>query len=162
MDAHPQHEPVNVLYTAEATATGGRSGQVASSDGLLTAQLAAPVALGGPGGATNPEQLFAAGYAACFHSALQLAARRAKADPTGSSVTARVGIGPTPAGGYALTVALDVRLPAVPEPAATELVEVAHRVCPYSNATRGNVDVALHVVAADALAPQTTATEGAA
>jgi osmotically inducible protein OsmC len=140
---------VRVLYTAEAVATGGgRDGHVATTDGLLSADLAAPPELGGPGGATNPEQLFAAGFAACFHSALRIAGRRAKADVTGSQVTARVGLGPADTGGYGLTVALDIALPAVPRDVAAKLVETAHQLCPYSNATRGNIDVDLTVVAA--------------
>ena len=105
---------MKVLYTAEATATGdGRNGQVTSSDGLLDAAVRAPVELGGAGGATNPEQLFAAGYAACFHSALRRVAGAAGADVSGSQVTARVGIGALRPGAFGLTVALDVSLPAV-------------------------------------------------
>jgi osmotically inducible protein OsmC len=137
---------MNALYTAEALATGdGRSGKVITSDGMLAAQLAVPVEMGGPGGATNPEQLFAAGYSACFHNALRLVARRAKADVTGSEVTARVGIGPNGSGGYGLSVELVVNLPAVERELAGTLVEQAHRVCPYSNATRGNIEVTLTV-----------------
>jgi Ohr subfamily peroxiredoxin len=137
---------MKVLYTAEALATGdGRSGKVISSDGILAAQLAVPAEMGGPGGATNPEQLFAAGYSACFHSALRLVARRAKADVTGSEVTARVGIGPDGSGGYGLAVELLVDLPGVEPELARTLVEQAHQVCPYSNATRGNIEVTLTV-----------------
>jgi Ohr subfamily peroxiredoxin len=137
---------MNVLYTAQAHATGdGRDGHVSTSDGTLDLDLAAPKELGGAGGAANPEQLFAAGYAACFHSALRLVARRAKADVTGSVVDAEVGIGPNDSGGFGLTVALVVDLPAVPRATAEQLVEQAHQVCPYSNATRGNIDVALTV-----------------
>lgn len=133
---------VQVLYTAEATATGdGRDGRVESSDGLVATAVATPKELGGAGGATNPEQLFAAGYAACFHSALRLVARRAKVSVEGSEVTARVGIGPNGSGAFGLTVALDVTLPGVDRPAAEELLAQAHQVCPYSNATRGNIDV---------------------
>jgi Ohr subfamily peroxiredoxin len=138
---------VQVLYTAEATSTGdGRNGHVASSDGVLDAPVATPSEMGGKGGATNPEQLFAAGYAACFHSALRGVARRAKADVTGSRVTARVGLGKSSETAYGLTVGLDVALPAVPRAVAEELVAAAHQVCPYSNATRGNVEVELAVV----------------
>jgi osmotically inducible protein OsmC len=135
-----------VLYTASARATGdGRDGHVATSDGTLELDLAIPKEMGGAGGAANPEQLFAAGYAACFHSALRLVARRAKADVNGSVVEAEVGIGPNGSGGFGLTVALVVDLPAVERAAAEQLVEAAHQVCPYSNATRGNIEVALTV-----------------
>ncbi|MER7009860.1 organic hydroperoxide resistance protein [Saccharopolyspora sp. NPDC000359] len=138
---------MTVLYTAEATATGaGRDGRTQSSDGVLDLDLAVPKELGGPGGAaTNPEQLFAAGYAACFHSALQLVARRAKVDITGSRVTAQVGIGPNGTGGYGLSVGMVVDLPGVPEEQARELTAAADEVCPYSNAVRGNVDIDLRV-----------------
>jgi Ohr subfamily peroxiredoxin len=137
---------MKVLYTAEARSTGdGRGGKVATSDGLFEAELAIPVEMGGPGGGTNPEQLFAAGYSACFHSALRLIAGRAGANIEGSEVTARVGIGPNGSGGYGLSVALAVRLPGVERELATRLTEQAHQVCPYSNATRGNIDVTLTV-----------------
>ncbi|SBV30566.1 peroxiredoxin, Ohr subfamily [Micromonospora krabiensis] len=138
--------PVQVLYTASAQATGdGRDGHVSTSDGTLDLDLAVPKEMGGAGGAANPEQLFAAGYAACFHSALRVVGRRAKADVTGSVVEAQVGIGPNGTGGFGLTVTLVVDLPAVERAAAEELVAAAHQVCPYSNATRGNIDVALTV-----------------
>ena len=138
---------MKILYTAEATATGdGRDGKVRSSDGLIDTAVAVPAEMGGAGGATNPEQLFAAGYAACFHSALRVVARRAKADVDGSTVTARVGIGPD-GGGYGLAVTLRVGLPGVERSAAEQLVAAAHQVCPYSNATRGNIDVTLEVAA---------------
>ncbi|MEU7824993.1 organic hydroperoxide resistance protein [Catellatospora sp. NPDC049133] len=131
------------LYTAVATATGdGRDGKVRSSDGLLETAVATPAELGGAGGATNPEQLFAAGYAACFHSALRLVARRAKADVDGSEVTAHVGLGRDGAG-FGLSVTLEIALPGVPADTARQLVDTAHQVCPYSNATRGNIDVQL-------------------
>ncbi|MET7668767.1 organic hydroperoxide resistance protein [Micromonospora luteifusca] len=137
---------MQVLYTASATASGdGRDGHVETSDGTFTLDLAVPKEMGGAGGAANPEQLFAAGYAACFHGALRLVARRAKADVTGSVVGAEVGIGPNGSGGFGLTVQLVVDLPAVPRDAAEQLVEQAHQVCPYSNATRGNIDVTLTV-----------------
>ena len=133
---------MQVLYTAHATATGdGRDGHVRTSDATVDLDLAVPKEMGGAGDAANPEQLFAAGYAACFHSALRLVARRARADVTGSVVEAEVGIGPNGSGGFGLTVALVVDLPAVPRPAAEELVAQAHQVCPYSNATRGNIVV---------------------
>ncbi len=131
------------LYTAVATATGdGRDGKVRSSDGLLETAVATPAELGGAGGATNPEQLFAAGYAACFHSALRVVARRAKAELGETEVTAQVGIGRAGAG-FGLAVTLEIALPGVPADAARQLVEAAHQVCPYSNATRGNIDVQL-------------------
>jgi osmotically inducible protein OsmC len=137
---------MNILYTAVATAVGdGRDGSVRSSDGLIDVNLASPTELGGPGGATNPEQLFAAGYAACFHNALRRVARRANADVTASEVTARVGLGAAGGGTFGLAVTLEVSLPAVDPGTARGLVEAAHKVCPYSNATRGNIDVNLVV-----------------
>jgi lipoyl-dependent peroxiredoxin len=140
---------MNALYTAVATASGdGRNGHVRSSDGLIDADVATPVEMGGAGGATNPEQLFAAGYAACFHSALRLVARRAKADVEGSEVVARVGIGPQGVG-YGLAVTLEIALPNADPAAAKQLVDTAHQVCPYSNATRGNIDVQLVLRGAD-------------
>lgn len=137
---------MNVLYTAEATAWGGREGRTATTDGVLDVQLAVPKELGGPGEATNPEQLFAAGYASCFHSALKLVGRRAKVDVDESAVTARVGLGMNESGGFTLEVALEAELPDVDRPVAEDLVAKAHRVCPYSNATRGNIEVTLSVV----------------
>jgi len=136
---------VNVLYTAHATAVGGREGHIESSDGNLKAALALPREMGGPGGnATNPEQLFAAGYAACFESAIRFVARQRGVAITKSSVTADVGVGPRAAGGFGLTVALRVSLPEVDPALAQELAETAHRdICPYSHATRGNVDVSV-------------------
>jgi Ohr subfamily peroxiredoxin len=137
---------VQVLYTAEAVAIGaGRAGEVRSSDGVIDEQLAIPKELGGPGGdATNPEQLFAAGYAACFHSAVTLVARQAKVKLESSSVTAKVGIGPQ-GDGFGLAVTLIVDLPGVDKPVAEDIVAKAHLVCPYSNATRGNIEVDLQV-----------------
>jgi Ohr subfamily peroxiredoxin len=133
---------MKVLYTAEATATGdGRSGHVASSDGILDFSLAVPVEMGGPGGATNPEQLFAAGYAACFHNALRRVARRANTPLDGSTVTAQVGIGAAGDGTFGLTVTLVATVPGVERADAERLLEDAHRICPYSKATRGNIDV---------------------
>ena len=138
---------MKVLYTASATVTGeGRNGHGRTSDGLLDVDLASPKELGGAGGATNPEQLFAVGYAACFHSALKVVAGREKADVTGSEVSASVGIGTTPGGGFGLQVELDVSIPTLDHDAALALVEQAHQVCPYSNATRGNIEVTLTVV----------------
>ncbi|AKE88842.1 MULTISPECIES: organic hydroperoxide resistance protein [Rhodococcus] len=137
---------MNVLYTAEALATGeGRNGRARTSDGKLDLGLAIPTEMGGTGEGTNPEQLFAAGYAACFHSALQLVARQDKADVADSAVGARVGIGRTDGGGFGLKVTLEVSLPHVPRAQALELTEKAHQVCPYSNATRGNIEVDLEV-----------------
>ena len=140
-----------VLYTAQATATGGREGRAVSSDNVLDIQLSTPRELGGAGGpGTNPEQLFAAGYAACFHSALSLVARRAKADVDSSEVTASVGIGRASDGpGYGLAVTLEISLPGVEPATARQLTEAAHQVCPYSNATRGNIEVKLVLRGAD-------------
>jgi lipoyl-dependent peroxiredoxin len=140
---------VKVLYTATATATGdGRNGHVETSDGLLVADVRHPVEMGGEGGATNPEQLFAAGYAACFHSALRGVARRLKVETPDSVVTARVGLGTIGNGAFGLTVALDIALPGVPKDTAEQLIAKAHERCPYSNATRGNLDVELNLVEA--------------
>ena len=134
-----------VLYTAEATVTGGRAeGHGRTSDGALEVDLRLPEEMGGQGGGTNPEQLFAVGYASCFESALQVVARRAKADGEGVSVDSKVELSPNAEGGFDLGVALDVTLPGVEdEAAAVELVGKAHAVCPYSNATRGNIEVRL-------------------
>ncbi|OWY81883.1 organic hydroperoxide resistance protein [Rhodococcus sp. BUPNP1] len=137
---------MNIIYTAEALATGaGRDGHARTSDGKLDVDLSIPTEMGGSGKGTNPEQLFAAGYAACFHSALQMIARQEKADVSDSAVGARVGIGPTDCGGFGLAVTLEVTLPNLPREKALELTEKAHQVCPYSNATRGNIDVTLEV-----------------
>ena len=137
---------MDVLYTAEATAWGGREGRVVSSDKVLELDLAIPESMGGPGGAkTNPEQLFAAGYSACFHSALKLVAAQEKVDVSESAVTARVGIGANGDGGFGLQVELEAELPDVPQAQAEALVARAHEVCPYSNATRGNIEVTLTV-----------------
>src|SRR5262249_31138583 len=124
--------PEKILYTAEALSTGdGRNGHVTSSDNRLDFDLAFPPEMGGSGNGANPEQLFAAGYAACFHSALRAVARKTKADVTDSQVTARVGIGPDGAS-YGLAVTLLVHLPNVSEATAKELADAAHEVCPYS------------------------------
>ncbi len=138
---------MDILYTATAHATGdGRNGHATSDDGILDVDLRTPKELGGPGGATNPEQLFAAGYAACFHSAMKVVAGRDKVDVTGSEVSASVGLGMTPTGGFGIAVELDVSLPSLDRAEAEALVAKAHEVCPYSNATRGNVEVTLTVV----------------
>ncbi len=135
-----------VVYTARATAQGGRDGKVATNDGKLDVVVAPPVEMGGNGKGTNPEQLFAAGYAACFHSALKVVARKTRQDADGSTVTAEVGIGSINGGaGYGLEVVLEVSLPGVDRAVAEELVAKAHEVCPYSNATRGNIKVDLKV-----------------
>ncbi|WGL52554.1 organic hydroperoxide resistance protein [Nocardioides sp. BP30] len=135
------------LYTASAAATGdGRNGHVQTTDGQLDLDVRVPKEMGGAGGATNPEQLFAAGYAACFHSALKVVAGRAKADATDTEVVADVSILPNDEGGFVLAVQLEVTVPNVDQDTARELVEQAHQVCPYSNATRGNIEVTLTVV----------------
>jgi Ohr subfamily peroxiredoxin len=135
------------LYTAVAHATGdGRNGHTRTDDGMLDLDLRIPREMGGPGGATNPEQLFAAGYAACFHSALKIVAQRDKLDVSDSEVSATVGIGMLPSGGFGLEVELDVHVPALDQEAAEALVARVHEVCPYSNATRGNIEVKLSVV----------------
>ena len=138
---------MDAIYTATATATGdGRNGHTATDDGVLDVDVRIPKAMGGPGGATNPEQLFAAGYAACFHSALKLVAAGEKADVSGTEVSASVAIGTLETGAFGLAVELDVHAPQLHHDAALALAEKAHQVCPYSNATRGNVDVRLTVV----------------
>jgi osmotically inducible protein OsmC len=139
-----------VLYTAVATAEGGRDGHTATDDGKLDVKLSPPAELGGPadGIGTNPEQLFAAGYSSCFHSAVKLVAQRLKLDPEGSTVTAKVGFGSIEgAPGFGLTVELVVSLPNIPDrEQAQEVVERSHKVCPYSNAVRDNVEVTLTLV----------------
>jgi lipoyl-dependent peroxiredoxin len=145
-----QQNPLKVLYTAVATADGGRAGgHVRSSDENLDLPISPPKELGGEGAGTNPEQLFAAGYAACFHSAVQIIARRLDQDATDSTVTAHVNFGTIGGGRFGLGVELHVDLPNVSDPEAREeIVEKSHKVCPYSNATRGNIDVKLVVPAA--------------
>jgi len=135
--------PTKIMYVAEATAHGGRDGYVTSHDGQIELRVAMPPALGGDGRGTNPEQLFAAGYSACFHNALVLVGRRAGLDLSGSAVAAKVGIGPNQARGYGLAVALNVSLPLVDQDLAARLVAAAHQVCPYANATRDNIDVSI-------------------
>ena len=131
------------LYTARATATGGRAGHAVSDDGILDVNLQPPKEMGGSGGATNPEQLFAAGYAACFQSALGVVGRREGVDTSDSLVEADVSIGPVKGGAYGLAVKLRVTIPGVDPEQVRSLTEAAHQVCPYSNATRGNIDVTL-------------------
>ena len=136
---------VKVLYRTSATATGGRDGQAATEDGSFAVKLATPKELGGAGGGgNNPETLFAAGYAACFIGAMKAGAGRKV--PADAKVTASVGIGPRSEGGFGLDIDLAVSLPGLSAEEARALVEKAHQVCPYSNATRGNVDVRLTVV----------------
>lgn len=139
---------MQILYTAQATSTGGREGQSASDDGRLQVKLSTPKELGGAGGdGSNPEQLFAAGYSACFIGAMKAVAGATKlALPADVAVTGRVGIGPNGRGGYGLAVALQISLPGMDKTAAEALIAKAHEVCPYSNATRGNIDVQLSLV----------------
>ena len=135
------------LYTTTAHARGdGRNGQVQTDDGILDTAVRLPKELGGAGGSTNPEQLFAAGYAACFHSALRLAGQQAGVDVSDSEVSATVHLGTTDAGGFGLAVELDVSLPACTPEEARATADRAHELCPYSNATRGNIDVTVSVV----------------
>jgi len=136
-----------VLYTAHATSTGGREGTSKSSDGALDVRLSTPKELGGAGGpGTNPEQLFAAGYSACFIGAMKAVAGKLKiALPAETSITAAVGIGPIPTG-FGIQATLDISLPGMDVEAAQKLIAAAHQVCPYSNATRGNIDVTLNLV----------------
>jgi lipoyl-dependent peroxiredoxin len=134
-----------VLYTAEAEVTGGRAaGHGETSDGQLEVDLRLPQEMGGDGGGTNPEQLFAVGYAACFEAALGAVGRRQKVEAEDAVVASKVKLLPTGDGGFQLAVDMDVTLPSVDDPDnAVEVVRAAHGVCPYSNATRGNIDVAL-------------------
>jgi lipoyl-dependent peroxiredoxin len=135
-----------VLYTAEAVTEGGRAGHGRTSDGRLDVQFSVPEAMGGAGGAgTNPEQLFAVGYAACFQSALQSVAQGRHLDVSDSHIRSRVGIGPTGHGGFGLQVSLDLHAPHVPQSEIAGLMARAHQLCPYSNATRGNIEVTLSV-----------------
>jgi Ohr subfamily peroxiredoxin len=137
------------LFTTSATAHGGRTGHITTEDNRLEVDLSTPKAVGGAGGeGTNPEQLFAAGYAACFQSALGVAGRQAKIDTSESIVTGNVSLLRNGAGGFKLGVELVVAVPGVDYSTVQELVEKAHEVCPYSNATRGNIDVTLTVVGA--------------
>ena len=140
-------KPNEIAYTAKATATGGRAGSAKSDDGKLEVKLSTPKELGGAGGeGTNPEQMFAAGYSACFIGAMQHVAGQQKVKlPEDTTVTGVVGIGPTD-GGFAIDVELQVSIPGMDKSDAEDLVNKAHQVCPYSNATRGGVDVKLKVV----------------
>jgi len=138
---------MDTIYTAEALATGdGRNGHVRTSDGLVDTDVRIPKEMGGAGGAPNPELLFASGYAACFHSALQSVARAQKIAIRDTSVGARVGIGPNGSGGFGLSVELEVVIPGLPHEQAQALADAAEQVCPYSNATRGNIPLTLTVV----------------
>jgi osmotically inducible protein OsmC len=139
------NEP-EILYTTEATATGGREGHARTSDGRVDVDLDVPTEMGGTGGPrTNPEQLFAAGYAACFQSALLRIASGRKLDLSGSRITAHVGIGLLNTGGFGLAAALDLDAPQISRDQAADLMKRAHEACPYSRATRGNIDVTLTV-----------------
>ena len=135
---------MTTLYTTTATASAGRNGQVTTDDNMLDLALSYPKEMGGTGEATNPEQLFAAGYSACFSNAILHVAREMKIKLTQAPVSAEVGIGPNETGGFALTVALAVTLE-LEEEQAQQLVKTAHQVCPYSNAVKGNIDVKLSV-----------------
>jgi lipoyl-dependent peroxiredoxin len=140
-------EMAKEIYTAEATVTGGRGeGHGASSDGALDVQLRLPSEMGGEGGGTNPEQLFAVGYAACFEGALGVVARREKVEAGDASIDSKVSLSPNGNGGFQLSVALDVTLPSITDAEqAVKVVAAAHEVCPYSNATRGNIEVTLNL-----------------
>ncbi|KIO36309.1 MULTISPECIES: organic hydroperoxide resistance protein [Shewanella] len=135
---------MKTLYQTSATASAGRNGRVATDDGKLSLDLSYPKEMGGTGEATNPEQLFAAGYSACFSNAILHVAREAKVKLTQAPVTAEVGIGARAEGGFGLSVKLNVEL-SLPQEQAVELVKMAHQVCPYSNAVRNNIDVGLMV-----------------
>jgi len=137
--------PEKTLYTARVTVQGGREGSASSADGVLDLSLTAPKEMGGPGTGTNPEQLFAAGYAACFTSAVTAVARKEKVDVTGISTEGEVDFGPVGAG-YGLAVTLRVSVPGLDRSTLTDLLDKAHQVCPYSNATRGNIPVELVAV----------------
>ncbi|RXD03517.1 organic hydroperoxide resistance protein [Sphingomonas sp. UV9] len=139
---------IDVKYSTEATATGGRDGHARSQDGRFEVALSTPKELGGAGGdGSNPEQLFAAGYSACFIGALKVAGQQLKMKiPDDVAVTAKVGIGPRSEGGFGITTDLAVSLPGIERDQAKKLVDAAHQICPYSNATRGNVDVGLTLV----------------
>nr|ART38499.1 G4 [uncultured bacterium] len=138
---------MSTLYKTKVTAVGGRAGNVKSEDGLLDLSLALPTGLGGKGGATNPEQLFAAGYAACFENAVIHVTRNktTKVKDDDIIVVAEVGMSPNGSGGFALSVALDVDIAGLDQATAEEIVQAAHAVCPYSNAVKGNIDVAISV-----------------
>ena len=138
---------MQILYSTTATATGdGRNGHTATEDGQVDVDVRVPTEMGGPGGATNPEQLFAAGYAACFHSAMKLVAKPMEIDVTDSEVSVTAGLGMQDGGAFNLALEIDVHVPNATAEQAQSLVERAHEVCPYSNATRGNVEVTLGVI----------------
>lgn len=138
---------MEILYTAEALSTGGgRDGHVRTTDGRIDLEMAVPESMGGTGNGVNPELLFASGYAACFHGALQAVARAEKVAIHDSTVGSRVRFGPNDQGGYQLAVELEVNLPDIDHETAQSLADKAHQVCPYSNATRGNIDVTVTVV----------------
>ena len=144
-------DKIKPLFTATATATGGRNGHTQSSDGSVTADLSVPKEMGGPGkpGTTTPEHLFAAGYAACFGGALDLVAKQHKEDASNAKVTCAVSIGPREGGGFGLAVKMRVEDKGIPQGELEKLIEEAHaKICPYSHATRGNVDVSFDVVGA--------------
>ena len=146
-DDDPQEGPMEVLYTSEATATGGRkNGRARSSDGAIDVLINPPKEVGGSGEGTNPEQLFAAGYAACFDNALASVARLDKLDPGQTAVTALVSLAKHPESGFMIDVELRVTVPNLPREQAEDLVAKAHRRCPYSRATQGNIDVRLTVL----------------
>lgn len=139
-------KPEKIVYTAHASSTGGREGQTRSSDGFLDVKLVLPKEMGGAGGGVNPEQLFAAGYSACFLGAMKFVAGQQKITlPAETKVEGSVGIGPIPTG-FNIAVELSINIPGMDHAAAEALVEKAHGVCPYSNATRGNIDVTLKVI----------------
>ncbi|MBX9767456.1 MAG: organic hydroperoxide resistance protein [Bdellovibrionales bacterium] len=137
---------MKTLYSAHAMSHGGRDGHVRPSDGMIDMKVRVPKEMGGASGATNPEQLFAAGYSACFENAILFVARAQKLNPGATEVAATVGIGPNEAGGFQLSVKLEVKIPGLPKDQAQSLIDAAHKVCPYSNATRGNVPVELMLV----------------
>jgi lipoyl-dependent peroxiredoxin len=139
--------PVTVIYKTSATATGGRDGSAKSDDGSVDVKLVVPKEMGGPGGVgANPEKLFASGYSACFLGAMKaVSGKEGVSVPSAATVTATIGFGPRSEGGYGITADLLINLPGVDRADAERLVHAAHAVCPYSNATRGNIDVGLSV-----------------
>ncbi|WP_035564770.1 organic hydroperoxide resistance protein [Hymenobacter sp. IS2118] len=136
---------IEKIFTAQALAKGGRDGAITTANNALSLSLSTPKEMGGPGkaGATNPEQLFAAGYAACFEGALGVAARQADVKLSNVTVEAFIGFGQATDGGYGISADLHVNLPGIPQPQAEELVAAAHGICPYSRATKGNIEVSL-------------------
>jgi osmotically inducible protein OsmC len=139
--------PVDVIYKTKATATGGRDGSAKSDDGSVDVKLVVPKEMGGPGGVgANPEKLFASGYSACFLGAMKAVSGKVGVKvPADATVTAEIGFGPRSEGGYGITADLTISLPGVDKSEAQKLAEAAHEVCPYSNATRNNVNVGLHI-----------------